>query len=148
MNCISPVSDCCFVWSLWTQAAGHWFLCFGGGFVAEGGGFLVVTLFAVVRAGRVIHHKDRVSFSLLAPRLLFLKQNSPQRCNIGACNWTTEPQAVNSPPTNKYTHCQTLVGKKMPPFLPSTYLTHTPLFFFFSLSLPLCLLHSPIASAQ
>lgn len=112
----------------------------------EGWVFLVFILLGVVKAGKVIlYHNDRVSFSLLALRLLFLKQNSPQKCNIGTCNWTTEPQAVNSPPTNKLLHCQTLEGIKRCLLFCLACMSHKlPFFSFLSLfatvfaSLPSC----------
>lgn len=43
-----------------------------------GGGFLVFTPLAVVRAGQAIHHKDEVSFSLLAPTSVSQTKQAPK----------------------------------------------------------------------
>lgn len=107
------------------------------------GGFLGFTHLAVVRASNVIlHHKNKGFFPLVTLQLLFLKQHSLKKCNIGTCHWTTEPKAVNSPHNNKCFHYQTLQGeRKKGLFFCLACISHKlPFFFFFPLfaALPNC----------
>lgn len=116
------------------KAAECWSLYFGGCFVVGEGGFLGFTHLAVVRASNVIlHHKNKGFFPLVTLQLLFLKQHSPQKCNIGTCHRTTEPKAVNSPHNNKCGHYQTLQGeRKKGLFFCLACISHKLPFFFLS----------------
>lgn len=108
--------------------------------------FLNFTHLAVVSASKIIlHHKNNIPFPFFTLQLLFLKRNSPQKCNIGTYHQTTEPKTMNSLHANKCIHYQTLPGKKKRPFFSQAHISQELPFFFFSF---LYLLHFPIATLQ
>lgn len=91
------------------------------------------THIAVVSASTVIlHHKNKVSFPLFTLQLLFLKQNSPQKCNTGTCHWTTEPKTMNSLHANKCI-IKPSGKKKKRPFFCLACISHELPFFCFTL---------------